>query len=451
MANFKAQVEGITQLSVGASTTPTQDELSQFLVDGTREVTNRMIAVKPEELIKFTSSTHDSNNSGVALQGRVLSVVREHDSTTILRECTMINPGDRYNASDSESLTYRSAYNPGFYILDGKIHTVPISAAGNNDAIVTQVYYAVNQGHSSTSIDNFPNEYEYLVVLYASMRTVFAVMSSKAITTLSISAVPPDSVAFTALTSTALTEAGNLSGLDSITLASATTFSSVPTYTAPTVEGASTELTSMEAITGDAVGTDADFIDFEKWFTVVGELIEDEEDSELAASQLEKIGTYISAYSAQVNNNLNSFNEENVIYQAEIQNKMAVLQAALSNEVKAADLRMQQAIKNKEIDVQKEIQNETNRVQTIIQSATTAISNYQAELGTYQAEVATQIQEHQAAISESTAEYQWLQSQYAALKIEYDAAFIGANTAEALNRGEAPQQRPRDNRNRRGR
>ena len=128
-------------MSIG--TTPTNDELSQFLVDGTKEVVNRIIAIRPDEIPKFTSSTHDSNDSGIAVTGQILSVVREHDSETILRPCGVIDPRDRYEATDSTSLKYRSAYNPGFFILDSKLHTVPASAGGNNDSIITQINYAV--------------------------------------------------------------------------------------------------------------------------------------------------------------------------------------------------------------------------------------------------------------------------------------------------------------------
>ena len=117
MASFLLQVQGITQLTVGV--TPTNDELSQFLVDGTREVTNRIITIRPDETAKFTSSTHDSNDSGIAVTGQIISVVREHDSDTILRSCNMIEPRERYEATDASSLSYRSKYNPGFYILDG--------------------------------------------------------------------------------------------------------------------------------------------------------------------------------------------------------------------------------------------------------------------------------------------------------------------------------------------
>ena len=212
MATFKLQVEGITSLSIG--TTPTEDELSQFLVDGIKEVANRIITIRPDEIGKFTKSTNDASDAGITLTGQVFSVVREHDNAGILRACSPINPGDRYAASDSTSLSYRSKYNPGFYVLDGKIHTVPASAAGNNDSIVTQVYYAINTGHSSSSIDNFPDEYEYLVVLYTSLKTISANMGAKTIDDQALSSVLPD-----------------LPVVPNFTL---TVSTSLPTYSAPT-------------------------------------------------------------------------------------------------------------------------------------------------------------------------------------------------------------------------
>ena len=178
MPDFKTQITGLTDISISGSSIPTEDEVSQYLVDGTKEVANRIIALKPQELPKFTSSTHDSNNSGITVTGEILTVVREHDSTSILRKCIPIDPGLRYEASDPDSLHYRSAYNPGFYILDGKLHTVPISASGNNDSIVTQTVYATNTTHASTAIQSFPNEYVYLVVLYSAIKSLQNKMGS---------------------------------------------------------------------------------------------------------------------------------------------------------------------------------------------------------------------------------------------------------------------------------
>tara|TARA_R110000824_G_scaffold387422_2_gene582717 strand:+ start:131 stop:1126 length:996 start_codon:yes stop_codon:yes gene_type:complete len=192
---FSDQVEALTGITISASgTNPTNDQLSQYLVDGTKDVINKMIVARPEEINKFTATTHDANDSGITVTGKVVSVVREHDSTSILRQCTPISAGLRYEATDADSLNYRSAYNPGYYTLNGKVHTVPISAGSDNDAIVTQVTYAVNQGHSSSSIDTFPDEYEYLVVLYAAVKSINNNMAAiiADLSSFTLKTVPPD-------------------------------------------------------------------------------------------------------------------------------------------------------------------------------------------------------------------------------------------------------------------
>jgi hypothetical protein len=443
-------VEGITQLTVG--TTPTTGELTQFLRDGVKEVVNRIIKIRPDELNKFTTSTHDAADNGITASGRILSVVREHDSVNILRNCTLIAPGDRYAASDSTSLRYRSAYNPGFYELAGKIHTIPASAAGNNDSIVTQVAYYL-PSFDDVSLDNFPDEYEYLVTLYASLRSIHATMGVKTTTTLdafnplpilslkaaptignlSISAVPPvglidpnitdpgvstiskadiigniptytkpstdisisspivptletlatfnltavapDSILDPVITSDGVAtvgkpdvtttppqySGGSVVGFSSsfATLATKTvtdlsikavppdtpgelidTFSSVPSYDVPQVGGVTEALTA--GITAGNSQTDVS-----DWFEVAGDYIQTEEDSELASSQLDKIAGYITAYSAQVANNLNKFNADNVIYQADIQKK--VKEADLDMSKFSAELTEYQQEVNREV------------------------------------------------------------------------------------------------------
>tara|TARA_E500000305_G_scaffold108021_1_gene109388 strand:+ start:555 stop:1586 length:1032 start_codon:yes stop_codon:yes gene_type:complete len=178
MPDFKTQITGLTDIAITGSSIPTQDEVSQFLVDGTTEVANRITALSPSEASKFTSSTEDASDAGITVTGKVIGVVREHDSTTILRKCTPIDPGQRYDAVDKDSLHYRSEYNPGYYVLNGKIHTVPISAGSDNSSWVTQTYYATNTTHASTGIQSFPNEYVYLVVLNAAMKTLLNKMGS---------------------------------------------------------------------------------------------------------------------------------------------------------------------------------------------------------------------------------------------------------------------------------
>ena len=180
MATFEEHIEGLTQVGITASSVPSQSELTGFLVDGLIDCVNKITILKPEELVKFTKTTNATDS--VAKKGRILSVLREHDSTSILRICTPIHPSLRYEATDVESLHYRSKYNPGYYERDGLIICVPeASGSGNNDIVVTQVHYDTglinSDEYNNGVVENFPLEYEYLLGLYASSMVCQAVAS----------------------------------------------------------------------------------------------------------------------------------------------------------------------------------------------------------------------------------------------------------------------------------
>jgi len=195
LATFETQVEALTGIAIDGSSDPTQTELSAFLVDGVKDVVNRMIEARPAELSKFTATSNETD--AVVKTGKILSVVREHDSTTILRKCTAIDPGDRYDATDTDSLNYRSKTSPGYYELDGLIRTVPAAGSGNNDVVVTQVSYDTGVVFGDTvgsGIDNFPTEYEHLVGIYAAIKSIGAKMGAirASLSSFSVTAVPPD-------------------------------------------------------------------------------------------------------------------------------------------------------------------------------------------------------------------------------------------------------------------
>jgi len=174
MATFQAQIEGLTSLTI--DTAPTTAEVTQYLVDGVKEVANRILLVKPIETPRFCNTTTSSNT--ITQTGALYSVVREEEGGTVLRKCDPIDPSLRYEATDVDSLQYRSKHNPGYYVLDDVIHSVPV--ADGVALQVTQVQYDTDIAHSSSSISFMPNEYEYLVVLYASMRSLQNKMGSLA-------------------------------------------------------------------------------------------------------------------------------------------------------------------------------------------------------------------------------------------------------------------------------
>ena len=359
MATFETQVEALTGISISGSSNPTQTELSVFLQDGVKDVIHRMVEARPAELPRFTSTTNST--SSIAKVGTILSVVREHDSTTILRKCTAIDPGDRYEATDSDSLLYRSKTNPGFYELAGSIHTVPAAGSGNNDIVVTQLFYDTGVAYGDEVPDNFPESYAYLVALYAAIKTLNRKMGASV---MSVTAVPPD--------------------VPTLATATVTISGTAPTYTQPKVGGATEELTAT--ITAGTIGTDADKIDWTDWWDVLADYIEDQEDTELAGTQMQKIATYVSAYSQAMQNQINIFNDANVEYQATLQKN-----------IKDADL--SDAVDSKKLQ------------------------KYSAEVAEYTAAVNAEVQE-------KTAKMQNYQLLHAQLKLEYDAAFVPPGAGE---------------------
>jgi hypothetical protein len=89
--SFKDQVEDLTSLSVSDT-----DELSQFLKDGVIDVTNRCLAVKPQDAEDFAvkSGEQTSNNYDIGTTN-IISVIREAGAANDFRNCKKIPVGNR--------------------------------------------------------------------------------------------------------------------------------------------------------------------------------------------------------------------------------------------------------------------------------------------------------------------------------------------------------------------
>ena len=152
-----------------------------------------------------------------------------------------------------------------------------------------------------------------------------------------------------------------------------------PIYTVPVVAGATEELTAT--ITDGTVGTDADWQDFSDWFEVLGQMIEDNEDIEMASIQLNKISTYIQSYQAALQNQLNIFNKNNVAYQGKLQEGIQQAQINATKAQGQAQISATEAQQEASLLLQKEQQE---------YSAT--LQKYQAEVSTYQANINKEVQ-----------------------------------------------------------
>lgn len=446
---FEDQIEQITGLTLGGSGQPTTTQANQFLVDGVVDVIHRILVVKPEDAMRFATTTNST--SAVAVQGPVLSVLREHDSTSILRPCTPMNPAERYEATDPESLSYRSKYNPGYFVLNNEIVLVPAaSGSGNNDAVVTQITYDTGLAVTDTEaqIANFPREYGYLVGLYASIQSLKLYIANLSLTDVSIGASPPDATSLSVTINTGNTSSSGaaigsaigstpafvapttditLEDLDSdVTIDSASGIltdlaisAQVPTYqgetidvnssgasgdapdagesslpdnmpafTVPTMGGDSNDSNIYETLTGVSgsnTGNDADFRLPKKWFAAWGDMIEDQGDLEEAGAHSQKVQAFLNAWMNAVQQALHDFNSEFQTWNAQLTRNIS--NAGLDSEAKIS------ASKN---TTDASIADASNITQKHIQKVALQTQQFATEAQVYAAEVNSEVQAYTA-------------------------------------------------------
>ena len=265
MASFEAQVEALTGLAIESSgSNPTQTQLEQYLNDGVIDVTNRCLLANPGEKDNFTrSSTEQTSNGFNPGSDNIISVVRENGTDNQWMPCTKQNIALEYKVTDKDSLYYASAFNPVYMITQNRnVHVYPEpSAGGANSFKVLYVNYSPQDSDggvvdiASTGLKWFPQNKEYLVLIYAAIKSLETALAAKNI---------------------------------------------------PTVAGSSEELTGT--ITSGTIGTDADFADFSDWFETLGHMVEDEEDLEMAQVQIQKIATYLNTWQTQLQGNTTDYN-----------------------------------------------------------------------------------------------------------------------------------------------
>jgi len=175
---FEEQVEGLTGLSIDGSSAPNWNELGQFLKDGVKDVTNKVIGLMPNKKIFFSKVGTDTGG-GVIITGDVLSVTRNNGTSDL--PCARISSNLVGLISDSTSMHYKSAHNPAWYIKENVVKVVPIATVSNT-ASVEYIGYDNNITENNLTIQYMPEEYHYLVVMYAGIKSLENNLSSIALT-----------------------------------------------------------------------------------------------------------------------------------------------------------------------------------------------------------------------------------------------------------------------------
>jgi len=173
MATFEAQVVGLTSLTIDGSSSPTRAELNQFLTDGAKEILS--VIPKQKKAMYSTSNTLDSGDTTLTIGGsEVLGVIR--NDGTINQPCRRIPLTLSGRAQDSAEMVYGTATDPVWWIASNALNMFPAPTDAQNGFIQTLAYPTV--GYTDSSITKFPDEAEYLVPLYAAVKSLQNKMGS---------------------------------------------------------------------------------------------------------------------------------------------------------------------------------------------------------------------------------------------------------------------------------
>ena len=192
MATFEAQVEALTSLTITSSSTPKQDELSQFLRDGVIDVTSKHLSMRPQDKELFGRESSISDSQGVSVGGAsIISVMREagadgsSDGSTAWEPCREVPSSIQSKVVDTTSLQFASIYNPVYTINGDKtINVYPVPSSNNG----YKVFYVNEEPRDITNnaalvfthsnIKYFPNDKVYLVVIYSAIKAIEAKLAS---------------------------------------------------------------------------------------------------------------------------------------------------------------------------------------------------------------------------------------------------------------------------------
>tara|TARA_Y100000356_G_C11241644_1_gene281316 strand:- start:98 stop:694 length:597 start_codon:yes stop_codon:yes gene_type:complete len=167
--DFEAQVESLASIAIGSSgTVPTQGQLTQYLTDGAKEIINHL----PKHLLPLCSAEQSftSGSPNTLNTGKILNVFRNDGD--IKQPCRQIDSSYKGRVLDSDDMDYASVTDPVYYIENNTIDVIPVGGA----VTYSEVQYP-SVAYNAGGISSFPDEAEYLVVIYASIKSLEALYS----------------------------------------------------------------------------------------------------------------------------------------------------------------------------------------------------------------------------------------------------------------------------------
>ena len=176
LATFEAQINDLV------GTFEDQNAMDTFLTDGVKQV----MSILPPEKLAECSTTTTLNNSPSTLDldtatiGPVLNVVRK-DANGYNQACRLIPSMLSSRVTYPNDLMHATASDPVYFINNAVLNVYPDPTASQTADVVYIPFpsFIDASDSGSTKIDNFPNDVEYAVVLYASIKCAQALLASE--------------------------------------------------------------------------------------------------------------------------------------------------------------------------------------------------------------------------------------------------------------------------------
>jgi len=171
MANFDAQIQAL-------SGTATQTEMDDWAADAVKEIINILPLELKQKCSKVTNLYIGNTDTIMDLDGtgEILYVTRENANSGYYIGCREISPILADSANDSTSLNYATATDPVYWTESNSSGNptlfVKPTPDTNQPAKIYHISYPTVDVSAVSAIVNFPDEAEYLVVLYVAVKVL---------------------------------------------------------------------------------------------------------------------------------------------------------------------------------------------------------------------------------------------------------------------------------------
>ncbi len=359
MATYQARVEAVS----GAVSSTT--ELTVWLTDGVIDVIRRMGKLGYKDMFRFASQASLATSVGLNM-GTGMEILDVRRGTYSAHEIPAFL---RYKAIKTGNVNYVTAKNPAFYKLDNRLYVLP-----NPKSLTAYISYIAPTSvtYSASAISNFPNELDYLVVLYAVLMNLQAKISDLSLpadiahpiipTCGSLTDISESLPTYTAVSLPVLPNPPSGTDIDfsgisepamynmpSLTLTSAETLATLTIPPAPNL------IFGMDSATAPTAPSDPVFARvsltlptaptyvqpsnalFSTGYSTVTTHIDTNHDVELGMSKINQLQSSIAQFQSDMNNALNLFNQENTVFLNEL--KRQTDHAQINNATDAAEVR----------------------------------------------------------------------------------------------------------------